>query len=289
MYYLKNVIVLPLETGQEKKATQDSQAVRDSEETPHEGSTEEGGTLYLTDDGKTARRLLDEGRAVLVYLHAGNRQEDFGFCKYACEDPGELDMQYLERVYRRYRGIPWDILETERCLIRETTVEDVDDFYRIYKVPSITAYMEPLYADPEEERAYARDYIEQVYAFYDFGIWTVVEKDSGEVIGRAGICFREGYDVPELGFVIAEDRQGKGLATEVCGAVLQYGFRELGFERIHAFVQPDNLASLRVCDKLGMESLGQVELQGQTYVLRVRESGYSAPFRTGMAGPENSP
>ena len=145
MYYLKNVIVLPLETGQEKKAAQDSEAVRDPEETPHEGSTEEGGTLYLTDDGKTARRLLDEGRAVLVYLHAGNRQEDFGFCKYACEDPGELDMQYLERVYRRYRGIPWDILETARCLIRETTVEDVDDFYRIYKVPSITAYMEPLY------------------------------------------------------------------------------------------------------------------------------------------------
>lgn len=248
MFYLKQVIVLPLETVQEPQ-TED--------------------VLYITDDSRTARRLLDEGRAVLVYLHAGNRQEDFGFCKYACENPEELDMQYLERVYRRYRGIPWEILETERCLVRETTVEDVDDFYRIYRDPSITEYMEPLYADPEEERVYARDYIDQVYAFYHFGIWTVVEKDSGEIIGRAGICFREGFDDPELGFVIAADRQGRGLATEICRAVLQYGFQELGFERIHAFVQPDNLASLRVCDKLEMENLGRVELQGQEYVARV--------------------
>lgn len=263
MFYLKNVIVLPLEMGQE------TQTAQDTGEPSHERGTEEGGTLYITDDSRTARRLLDEGRAVLVYLHAGNRQEDFGFCKYACEDPKELDMPYLERVYRRYRGIPWEILETERCLVRETTVEDVDDFYRIYSDPSITEYMEPLYADPEEERAYARDYIDQVYAFYHFGIWTVVEKISGEVIGRAGICFREGFDDPELGFVIAADRQGRGLATEVCEAILRYGFQELGFERIHALVQPDNLASLRVCDKLGMESLGRVNSQGQEYVARV--------------------
>ncbi|MDE7269955.1 MAG: GNAT family N-acetyltransferase [Acetatifactor sp.] len=275
MFYLKQVIVLPLETVQEPQteenagAGQEPQTEQTAEEAPEKGDVSEGGVLYITDDSRTARRLLDEGRAVLVYLHAGNRQEDFGFCKYACEDPKELDMQYLERVYRRYRGIPWEILETERCLVRETTVEDVDDFYRIYRDPSITEYMEPLYADPEEERAYARDYIDQVYAFYHFGIWTVVEKDSGEIIGRAGICFREGFDDPELGFVIAADRQGRGLATEVCRAVLQYGFQELGFERIHAFVQPDNLASLRVCDKLGMENLGRVELQGQEYVARV--------------------
>lgn len=275
MFYLKQVIVLPLNTVQEPRTEektgtgQGPQTGQTAEEAPEKGDVSEGGVLYITDDSRTARRLLDEGRAVLVYLHAGNRQEDFGFCKYACEDPGELDMQYLERVYRRYRGIPWEILETERCLVRETTVEDVDDFYRIYKAPSITEYMEPLYADPEEERAYARDYIDQVYAFYHFGIWTVVEKASGEIIGRAGICFREGFDDPELGFVIAVDRQGRGLATEVCRAVLQYGFQELGFDRIHAFVQPDNLASLRVCDKLGMENLGRVELQGQEYVARV--------------------
>lgn len=267
MYYLKQVIVLPMEGA--KKSETDAAGKESSEESRAQNPKE--GTLYITDNSLTARRLLAEGRAVLVYLHEGNRDADFSFCRYACENPEELDMQYLDRVYRRYRQIPWDILETERCLVRETTVEDVDDFYRIYRVPSITEYMDPLYADPEEERAYAKDYIEQVYEFYHFGMWTVVEKDSEEVIGRAGLCFREGYEDPELGFVIAAHRQGQGLATEICKAILRYGGEELGFERIQAFVQPDNTASLRVCDKLGMKRKGRTELKGKEYLIYVWE------------------
>lgn len=228
------------------------------------------GILYITDSSVMAHQLVSDGHAVLVRLHDGNRGEDFSFCRYAYEDSDnsdwEPDRDYLERIYRRCRGLPWDILETERCLVRETTVEDVEAFYQIYSNPSIVEYMEPLYEDPEEERSYARDYIDQVYAFYHFGIWTVVEKASGEVIGRAGICYREGCELPELGFVIAAQWQGKGLATEVCRAILQYGYEELDFDRILAFVQPGNAASHRVCEKLGMERVEPVMLQGQEYM-----------------------
>lgn len=257
MFYLKRVEIL-----------------RAVEDMPTESADREDGikswdleTLYITDCGETARRLMDRGLAVLAWLREDNWEEDFGGCQFACESIEELEMRYLDRVYRRYRKIPWDILETERCLVRETTVEDVDAFYRIYGDPSITKYMEPLYEDPEEEYAYARDYIDQAYGFYHFGIWTVLEKASGEVVGRAGICYREGFAEPELGFVIAADRQGRGLATEVCGAILRYGREELGMERIHAFVQPDNAASLRVCRKLGMRRGESVELEGREYVL----------------------
>ncbi|MCM1528303.1 MAG: GNAT family N-acetyltransferase [Bacteroides sp.] len=253
-----------LRAGEEPAA----QAKEPSARTEKEPSVQtEDATLYITDDGRTAARLLGQGRAVLAYLHEGNRQEDFGGCKFACESVEDLEFAYLDRVYRRYRDIPWDILETGRCLVRETTVEDVDAFYRIYQDPAITRYMESLYEDPAEEYAYARDYIDQVYAFYHFGIWTVVEKSSGEIIGRAGLCYREGFEDPELGFMIAVSRQGQGLATEVCGAILQYGREELGFGRILAFVQPDNLASLRVCHKLGMRDEGEVTADGQKYIL----------------------
>lgn len=228
------------------------------------------GILYITDNSVMAKKLISDGCAVLIRLHDGNRDEDFSFCRYAYEDPDysgeEPDRDYLERIFRRCKGLPWDILETERCLVRETTVEDVKDFYRIYSNPSIVEYMEPLYEDPEEERSYARDYIDQVYAFYNFGMWTVVEKASGEVIGRAGIYYREGCELPELGFVIAAERQGKGLATEVCSAILQYGYEELNFDKILAFVQPGNAASHRVCEKLGMERVEPVVLQGQEYI-----------------------
>lgn len=264
MYYLKRVITCSEDRECEAVGAVDD--LRDS-----------GATLWITDSAAKARELSDEGKAVLIWLHEGNRDQDFGEFRYACDNPGELDMDYLEGVYRRFQGIPWDILETEHCLIRETTVEDVEAFYRIYEEPSITEFMDSLYDDPQEERAYARDYIDKVYSFYGFGIWTVLEKPEAnsdlepEVIGRAGICYKEGYDDPEVGFVIAADRQGRGYATEICDAILKYGHERLGFQRILAFVQPANKASMRVCDKLGMNRVGQASLQGTAYEIRCHE------------------
>lgn len=218
-----------------------------------------GGFVYVVDDSHRAKELVEAGEAVLVFLHAGNRDQDFHFCKYACEDASELDAAYLDKVYRRYRGLPVEILRTKRCIVRETTVEDVDQFYQIYEEPCITEYMDGLYENPEDEREYARAYIENAYGFYDFGIWTVLDLASNEVIGRAGICYREGYEDPELGFVIAKEFQGKGLATEVCRAILTYAKEEFEFERVLAFVQPGNDASVRVCEKLGMQCDGRSE------------------------------
>ena len=80
----------------------------------------------------------------------------------------------MEKVYRRLKGLPWDILETKRCLIRETVPEDVDSFYEIYSDPAITKFMEDLYPEKEQEKAYIREYIEKIYTYYEFGVWTIV-------------------------------------------------------------------------------------------------------------------
>ena len=130
--------------------------------------------LYITDDAETAETLRSEGEAVLVYLHPGNAGQDFSRFLFAVEDPEELEPDYVERVYRRLKGLPWHILETPRCLIRETTPEDVEDFYRIYSHPDITKYMEGLYPEVEQEKQYVREYIKKVYTYYGFGVWTVV-------------------------------------------------------------------------------------------------------------------
>lgn len=282
MFYLNYIIYIGKDfvarrsVGAECPSEKCSVAVMTGNDTAEDRAEE--GTLYITDCSEKARELSDRGSAVLGWIYEGNRGEDFGFCKYLYEGETGLtqsrilngmqepDIDYLERIFRRYKGLPWDILETERCVIRETTIEDVEDFYRIYSEPSITKYMESLYEDAEEEKAYARDYINQVYAFYHFGMWTVVEKKSKKVIGRAGICYREGCELPELGFVIAVDRQGQGLATEVCSEILRYGYEELSFDRILAFVRSGNMASQRVCEKLGMERLEKLVLQGQEHV-----------------------
>lgn len=223
------------------------------------------GVLYVTDDAQTARGLKKRGRAVLVYLHPGNEDQDFSEFLFAVEDPEDLEAEYVERVYRRLKGMPWNILETERCLIRETTPEDVEDFYRIYSHPSITKYMEGLYPEMEAEKAYVREYIEKVYTFFGFGIWTVVEKAGGAVIGRAGFSYREGFQEPELGFIIGVPWQRQGYAEEVCRGILDYGRRALEFTRVQALVEPGNTASLKLCGNLGFWREETLCLKGKEY------------------------
>lgn len=227
---------------------------------------EECPAMYVTDDLETARKLRDCGQPVLIYLHQGNREQDFSEFLYAVEDPEGLDPEYLDKVYRRLKGLPWNILETERCLIRETTPEDVDDFYQIYSDPAITKYMDNLYPEIEQEKQYIREYIEKVYTFYEFGVWTVVERASGSVIGRAGFAYREGYQEPEMGFIIGVPWQRRGYAEEVCRGALKYGWEILGFQRVQAMVEPGNEASLRLCEKLGFEEEGTVMVGEKRYV-----------------------
>lgn len=227
------------------------------------------GALYITDCGKSATELREQGLAVIGYVH--NPGEQFIKIEYIMEQPQEVDVEYLERVFRRYLGIPWDILQTDRCIIRETMVEDVDIFFDIYGEPEIVKYTENLYPDKEQEKAYIRDYIDKVYKYFEFGVWTVIWKDTGEIIGRAGFSVREGYDLPELGFVIARSFQRKGIAGEICRAILEYGRDVLEFEQVQALVMKENTASLTLCEKLGFTVRQSVREKDKDYLLLVRE------------------
>lgn len=219
--------------------------------------------LILTDSPELAHICRKLDMAVAAVLSKG--EKDFSDIPYAVTDVEHLDETYLEKVWRRYRGIPWEICETSRCLVRETTQEDMESFYEIYKDKSITAYMENLFEDREKEREYIRDYIEKVYGFYGFGMWTVCLKETGEVIGRAGLSMREGFDEPELGYVIGKKWQKQGIATEACKEILVYGKNELGFERVRVLMHPENAASKRLCHKLGFQYEGELVLEGVPY------------------------
>lgn len=229
------------------------------------------GSLYITDDVVTAKELKNNGEAVIIYFHDGNKDVSFSGFLYGVENPEELEPEYLERVYRRLKGLPWEILETERCLVRETTVADVDAFFEIYSEPSITEYTEGLYTTKEKERDYIREYIDKFYTFYEYGVWTIVEKESGAIIGRAGFSARPECDNPELGFVIGLPWQQKGYAFEVCKAILEFGWETLGFEGVQALVEPENKASIALCEKLGFRQIERVTLQDEKkeYVLLI--------------------
>ncbi len=224
-------------------------------------------SLYLTDNPAFASLLSGRDYPVLAYIHDGNRDKSFGNVKYVIEGFEDVDKEYFVRVWQRLVGKPWHILDTERCSIRETTVEDLEAFYELYSAPSITEYMENLFTDRDEERVYIETYAKTVYEFYGYGMWTVTSKETGEVMGRAGISMREGFEDPELGFMIGIPWQGKGIATEICRKILEYAAEELGFFRVIAFVQPGNQQSIGLLQKLGFAYEEDVILKEVRYLL----------------------
>lgn len=205
-------------------------------------------TLIVTDRGDLAEAALHHGFAVIGYLHEKNRDISFQGVRYLIEDISGLDARFCELAFCRAHDIPVTILETERCLIREICLEDVTRLYEIYADPAITSYMEALYADEAEERSYIQSYIENVYGFYNYGMWVVIRKADGRLIGRAGIEPKE--DTAELGYVIAHEYQNQGYATEVCRAILTYAADCLSLPEVCAHVHKENAASLRICEKL---------------------------------------
>lgn len=221
--------------------------------------------LYITDSPACQKIALQYELPLLLYLHEENRNNTFLPAAYAIEQIEEIEYDSLLQAYQRLVGEPWHILTTKRCIIRETTTEDVDSFYKIYSDPSITKYMENLYADRAQEIAYIEDYIKRVYGFYGYGMWTVLAKEDNTVIGRAGLSWREGYDIPELGFVIAKPYQRQGYAYEVCKAILEYGETELGFTYFQTFLMTENDISEKLCRKLGFRYLEDIESEGKAY------------------------
>ena len=239
--------------------------------TEYEGNPELADeTLIITDDAETAGMLLEKKRYVVVLYHEQNREQSFPPVRYAIENLFQMEYKSYEEVFQRLAGLPWEILQTKRLLVRESTVADVEEFYRIYKDPSITLYMENHYEDADAETAYMKAYIDQIYGFYGYGLWTVILKETGQVIGRAGLSVREGYDLPELGFLIDTAFQKKGYGFEVCSAILKYAREELEFEKVQALVDERNTISFNLLQRLGFEYSKDVVVKGHKYQLCIK-------------------
>ena len=159
------------------------------------------------------------------------------------------------------------LFETDRLRIREMTEDDLDAMVAPYSGPNMTDFLEPLYPY-EEEREYEKDYIRNIYGFYGFGMWMVEEKETGDVIGRAGIEFREGCrsDEAELGFLIRQDCWRRGFGYEAARGVMDYAAEAFDFKRFMARAHPKNTASVGLLTKLGFRETN--EMMGEEKVYR---------------------
>jgi RimJ/RimL family protein N-acetyltransferase len=175
----------------------------------------------------------------------------------------DVDYDFLKKCYQRAHNLPWEILTTERCVLRELTLDDMDALFALYGQPGVTEYMEGLYEREEEER-YEQAYIENMYRYYGYGMWLVCKKDTGEIIGRAGLEHRDYHGTAELemGYLIAPAEQRKGYATEVCRAMMDYARDNLDFLRINCLIQAENMVSKHLVERLGFTFFEKMKENG---------------------------
>ena len=145
-------------------------------------------------------------------------------------------------------------IETSRLILREWRDQDLQEFAGINQDAKVLEFLPaPLSA---QESAEWINRIKKHFIDHGFGLWAAELKDSGELIGYAGLSIPsfEAHFTPcvEIGWRLASKYWGRGYATEAAKKVLEIGFTEFGLKEVVSFTVPANMRSIRVMEKIGM-------------------------------------
>ncbi len=143
-------------------------------------------------------------------------------------------------------------IETLRLCLRHFTLNDMDELFQIYSYRELFKYMsneKPLLL--EQIRTLINTFTE-TWQQHQFGVWAIVYKKYQKLIGHCGFKFLENTSEVQIGYLLLSSYWGRGLATEAATAVMKYGFEVAKLERIVAIAKPENTASRRVMEKIGM-------------------------------------
>jgi ribosomal-protein-alanine N-acetyltransferase len=143
-------------------------------------------------------------------------------------------------------------LKTKRLLLRPLQAADAESLARLWTDPEVTKFM----GGPRDFETVRQTLLADARAdpLPEFDLWPVIEQATGRIIGHCGLLDKEveGVTEIELIYVFAKDVWGKGYATEMAAAVKDYAFSQLGLKRIIALIDPENAASERVAEKVGL-------------------------------------
>lgn len=212
--------------------------------------------FMITDSRNNADKAKEKGIGFAVYLNSNSSEESFTDALYCVERISDTSDEVIHRMFLRYKGLPWAIFETDRCIVREITLDDIDDLYVLYSDSETKQYIEDLYAEKVQEITFTKEYIANQYRFFEYGIWVVIDKATEQLIGRAGLSDRAGFSSVELGFIFRKDYWGKGYAYEVCSEILRYAKKTLAFDRIISFTMDENKRAIDLLDRLDFEYVG---------------------------------
>lgn len=136
--------------------------------------------------------------------------------------------------------------------------------YRISRENDSLCYTEAMSENYEEEKEKFLAYIGCAYNYFGYGLWTILERKTGVIVGRCGLNPVTDELSPqgriELGYLIGKEYRRRGYAWEACSKILEYGFEILDCTVLYALIHKDNVPSQALAQKLGF----QKEISGKT-------------------------
>ena len=159
------------------------------------------------------------------------------------------------------------IVETDRLVVRLFRHSDVNAMNRVFGDPEVMRFGNGVQTS-EWVRNWLCRCLENYRQKSGIGPWAVIEKSSEEAIGYCGLFYFPnvcGQPETEIGYRLARSYWGRGYATETARAVLNYAFNILRLPRLISIIDPLNVRSIRVAEKLGMRYEKDVMLEGYTY------------------------
>jgi len=146
------------------------------------------------------------------------------------------------------------ILETKKLLLRRLVMDDLNDLFRLYSDPEIRKFFPEGVLNYEDTKDELEWFLNGHPKHPELGLWATIHKESGNFIGRCGLLpwTIEGQDEVEIAYLLDKAYWKQGLGTEAAQAILQYGFEKLNLSRLICMIDPENVASQRVAERIGM-------------------------------------
>lgn len=144
------------------------------------------------------------------------------------------------------------ILETQRLILREVTQEDYPALAGILRDEQTMYAYEGAFSESETQAWLDKNLAR--YRDNGIGLWAVILKDGGPMIGQTGLTWQEvnGRRVAEVGYLFNRAYWGNGYATEAAIACKEYGFSQLGLDEIYSIIRDMNVTSMNVAIRNGM-------------------------------------
>ena len=172
-------------------------------------------------------------------------------------------------------------MHTARLFIRPITLDDAEAYWPLVSLPEVLRYTgEQPQSSLDDVRQMLADRPLRDYSVYGFGRMACIEKSSGRVVGFSGLKYLEDLQDVDIGYRFLPECWGKGYATESARALMNQGAIEHGIDRIIGLVQPENIASARVLEKIGLRFEREVRPHDCVTDLKL--------YATPGTGPNNS-